>query len=205
VDWLRQNIIGIVGAVLALGAIGVSVYIFWLQRDVASLTVQLTSNTNLVSTEAIGSTEQIEILFEKRPVRELWLAAFRLVNDGNVPIKKEDFEQPIGLQLNNGEVLKIIAGQNIQPQLLLVSKNTVEIQPLLLNPSDVISFSLLTTSSAEELVLTTRISGVPRLKRLTPVEAPERGFFDPLTIGGTIAAAIGFLSFLLSFWVLGRE
>jgi hypothetical protein len=160
VDWLRQNIIGIAGAVLALGAIGVSVYIFWLQRDVASLTVQLTSNTNLVSTEAIGSTEQIEILFEKRPVRELWLAAFRLVNDGNVPIKKEDFEQPIGLQLNNGEVLKIIAGQNIQPQLLLVSKNTVEIQPLLLNPSDVISFSLLTTSSAEELVLTTRISGV---------------------------------------------
>ena len=105
---------------------------------------------------------------------DLWFASFRLVNNGDTPISRGDFDRPIALQLTGGEFLDLIVGDSLplklKPKLVQISDDTIEIQPILLNAGDSIFFSLFATASMDTLVPDARIAGVDRLDLISSVE-----------------------------------
>lgn len=166
-SWVRSNAISLISLLVALIAIGLAVWFFFLQEEATSLTLQITSHTNLVSPEARGS-DKVTVLFEDREIPELWLATFRLLNDGDVPVRPDDFAEAIKMVLGSGEIAEILNGDTVpsglRAKFTLAGVNEVHSAPLLLNKGDSVTFSLFATESMERLSVTSRIAGVPEIK-----------------------------------------
>lgn len=85
------------------------------------------------------TTLTLTVFHNKKPIKSLYVADIKIKNEGNRPIEKSDFDQPLKFSFN-GEVIKPIKVINAIPKGLPVnavgSTNTIEINPLLLNPDD---------------------------------------------------------------------
>lgn len=143
--WLARHSVTIFLAILTMV---LAVMLFWFQRQVTSMELQLTGVTNLVSPDASDS-ERIVIQFDGRPVPELWLASFRLVNNGNTPIRRSDFDMPIILTLTDAEILETRSAT--PDSVRFVDGHNAEILPRLFNPGDALELSIIADSSMESL------------------------------------------------------
>lgn len=199
-------------------AILVPVLIFLAERERPSLALEVRALTALVS----PGLEQFDDLTISHigdgglsaPIDELWLTSFRLINDGNTTIRKEDFETAIWVRLqDNQAVLGIRIGES-NPEYLTptvahdphddgpIANCCVLILPLLLNPGDSISFSVISTGPMPNPQIESRIA---RIKEIAKIAAPQgQGEIHisrlmALTIVITLAVAIVwiFLTFVL--------
>lgn len=100
-----------------------------------------------------------------------------IVNSGEIPVKREDFDTPIQIEIDGG---KILSSQVIKtyPGNLETSINyndsRITLQPLLLNPRDFILLSLLTDNKIEVSRVHARIAGINAIDRIA--EAPSDVF-----------------------------
>jgi hypothetical protein len=204
--WFRKHNLALLLFVLAIAL----TVVIWKWPDLleeTSLSLQLTSNTNLVSPEA-NQSGKIEVQFEGLAVPELWLGSFRLVNDGDVPIRREDFDQPIRLVHREANILELRLGMNEPPNLspyIYVGLNSIEIQPLLLNPGDSVGFSLITTKSMASAVPSVRIAGIKEINFISQVsipgsEHPQSAWLGIVNVILTVVTWILFLILALMFW-----
>jgi hypothetical protein len=199
---LRDSIWQFVGAVVGIVAVLVAYNIFFLQREVKSLQIVILASSSMVAVEPTVA-QDIKILYRDQPAQNLSLIQVKVENNGNQPIRGEDYEQPIRLAFPSQS--KIVEGTPLEsnpPNIGLTVKtegNIATLSPILLNEGDRIILRFIVIdmpSSVSEKpfqIAGGRIVGVkdiPIVRAITEKQVQESSPTSPL-------------EFLTSFIVLG--
>jgi len=172
---------------------------YFLQKDSSDLSVTVISESSVVSVDSKFS-DGIEIYHNKKPINGLFVADIKIRNNGNRPIEKADFDAPLRLAFN-GEVIKpvklISSDPNGLPVVTSVDKQSVVINPLLINPDDTFSIQVKVVNPSEsELRIepSARIKSINRLsfQPYSDVETPWYSFL--LGVIASILAAISVIA-----------
>jgi type II secretory pathway pseudopilin PulG len=154
----------VITIVLGLAAIAVPIWVYLKQRSRKDLAKDV-QVTRLVSihNEAKG---RITIHFEGEQIEQVHLVEVRLTNSGNVPIRPEDFERPITIELGSGTPLSADIAETTPARLdpkAQITPRGVELQPLLLNTGDSLKLKILVRDFAGEIAFDYRIVGISQL------------------------------------------
>lgn len=164
VEVFRDPIWQFIGVVLALATIALTVVVYRLQRKKKELAFGVLTRSQLlaVSEETQG---RIRVTFDGNPVSNISLILAAVRNTGNVPIRPEDFEQP--LRIDFGEAASVLSsvitnqppGRGAQIE---QSPHHVVLPPVLLNPGDTVIAKVLVSSPAELIQPELGIVGISR-------------------------------------------
>lgn len=161
IDW--KVILAAVSLMVALVAL---VYFQW-WRNRKRFSYEILSDVVLVSAEK-EIRDKLEIRFEGQPVKNVQLLVIKLINDGYVPIKRDDFEKEVKFQFPRAKILtaeKIhFNPENIGTQ-LSYRDDWLTIDPVLFNRKDYIKFKLL-LSDYTGMTIDARIVGITKIGRL---------------------------------------
>jgi hypothetical protein len=177
--------------ILPILAITVPIAIYFLQVQKKGMSYEIISVSDLFNTEYSVSGD-IKIFFSDKRVEKLFTASVRVINSGNIPIKKDDFERNIKLDLGEkSEVLKVDIPEknpsNLIPKILSTG-NIVEIEPILLNPGDNFVIQVFASGNKQ----------IPKFDaRITGVIEPNVTFFETKTLLRISDKVLYVLSFLL--------
>src|SRR6266568_876851 len=164
-DIWRDSIWQFLGVVVALiiGIPGLFISIRGLlqQRNLKRLDYEIINDTPILD---VQQDSKVKIEVNDKQVRNLRLVFLKIRNTGNVPIKEEDFVEPLAFKFRSGaEVLdsKIeeVIPSNLKPS-LTVDSQSVTLKPLLLNPKDTIKLKMLLSGSNEKIEGEVRIAGI---------------------------------------------
>ena len=124
--------------ILAAVAIWVSIWLYRRQRTRKSLAYEV-KITELVSVHH-AAKGRIRIFFGEEQIQRAHLVEARIESNGNVPVVKEDFQEPITFDLGPGATALTVDITDTTPEDMrvqaLLQDNEVRLQPLLLNPGD---------------------------------------------------------------------
>ena len=167
-EFLRDPIWQFIGAMLAIIAIFISVYFYYAQRTKKSLIYDVVINYPLLSSKS-GLENRIQILFDDKFVRNVYLFVLRISNGGNVPILATDFVEPLQFSFGkNAEILEMEIVENnptsLKPK-FQIDTNSITLQPLLLNSGDSITLKLLLSKPETYFEPSARIIGVNKVKK----------------------------------------
>lgn len=168
---LQDPIWQFVGAVLALLAIGVAVWIYYAQRTRRQLLVESLLKMPLI---AMGPTmvQGLKILVNDEPINEAVIILIRVANVGNTPLTASDFESPISLTFaSKSKVLYAEVTEAKPPELQIVPSyqdNVVQFERQLLNPGDSFSCRILVQDSKGKYAAAARVVGVTQLETSKP-------------------------------------
>lgn len=191
-EFLRDPFWQFVGAVFALGAIAVSVVLYFLQRRHKALSYEIVSRTPLMSVkeEVKG---RVQILLDGTPVSDAHMVIIRVTNSGNVPIIPSDYLRPVHFDF--GETVQILSAEitetnpdNVDASLELGSE-TVVLTPVLLNGGDSIILKVLVAEFAGKIDVDGRIIGVKRIQIARESRLPYAAMLI-----GVITTMVGFTS-----------
>lgn len=165
---LLWNIILTVVGIL-IGAI-ISVISYFLQRQKRSLVYSVKTNVAVVFVTD-DMKNRVRVTFDNVEVSDVRLIELFILNNGNQPIKADDFERP--LQFSFGEQAKVLGCEvitkepaNLAPSIVFTTlENLIIVEPLLLNRRDQFTIKILVTGYKTELVADTRIAGVSKVER----------------------------------------
>lgn len=168
------NSIAFIGIIIAIVAILVPVYLYIIGKK-KGLSYEIISVTSLLHKNVTGDQnfrQEVTINFRGEVIEEnVSLVLMKIINTGNVPIKKDDFEEDIKV-LIDGEVLTYSIKET-KPSDLNVSvdhtpgpNTTVFIKKLLLNKKDELTLNLL-VKSYNSLKVSTRIVDVSKIVDIT--------------------------------------
>lgn len=192
---LRDPVWQFVGALLALVAIGISVWVFLAQRPRKRLLIETVARVPLVTFGSKG-IPNLRILFNDNPVENASVLLVRIENIGNVPILASDYEQQVTLQFEEGaRVLNADIGET-KPKHLPIdvefSERSALIARSLLNPGDTLNCRVLVENSKGEYTAKARIVGVGELET---VRKPS--FALPLMAIASLAVIVSLVILML--------
>jgi hypothetical protein len=141
--------------------------IWWFtQRDVKELSVRVVANVPIVTVDR-NLAEGVEVSFRGTPVTTLRAVELVVRNAGNKPMPKTDFDMPLTFTFAGQLVGTPSIIRRSPPQLPIELKGTsmtsMQLAPLLLNPSDEFSFRVLVANAAEaqpQVTVMGRVVGV---------------------------------------------
>lgn len=152
------------GAALTVAVAGVGSA--WTESD-RSLDVRVLTDSALISSDDPNVRGSLTVRWKGQDVSNLRLLELTVENTGSEPIRPSDFATPLILTISEedpGEILDVRSVDAHPPTVATNVQTTpkrVDIQPLLLNPGDGFSLSLVTTSVAPLALRTqARIAGV---------------------------------------------
>ena len=154
-------------AFLAILTFVTMIVIFLLSRKKKQLSYDIiSSNPVLLRKDEVEG--KLEILYNKKPVKDVYLSVIKLINSGNMEIKKDDFEKPVVIDFGKGtEVLTTEISDGIKTELSILEEN-VMVTPTLLNKGDYITIKTLVSNfQKNEITFTGRIVGVKAIKKYT--------------------------------------
>jgi hypothetical protein len=162
----------IVAAVAAVVAVIVSIVLYARSRQVKALAYE-SKSTALIRDEA---RDLVEILYRGSPVTNVELVTVAIGNVGNVPIRREDFETELVLDVPHAAVMldaKVIGADptDLKP-VLTVQEHRVAIAPLLLNAGDVFELQILVTCDSDVMALAADLGEVLSLSRMSRANPP---------------------------------
>jgi hypothetical protein len=167
---------------------------FFLQKESSDLSVSVTSETSVISLNADYSSD-ISVFYKKQPIAALFVADIRIKNEGDRPIEQSDFNKPITIQFN-GEVVAPVKVISTIPEGLPVkinaSGNSIEVEPLLMNPDDFFNIQAKVidpTKNGLEIKTTARIKSIKNIS-FNPLEKDKNPWYQ---------FALGFISSILAF------
>ncbi len=189
----------ILTALAILTAIIIALYFQW-WRNRKKLSYDIVTKTSLLFASAEIKNE-LQILFKGKSVEHLYLLVIRIINDGYLPIKKDDFEEHLSFAFpENSEFISFEVVRtnpknlNIQASL---SENKLLIEPLLLNSKDFLEIKLLLSSDKVSFKPDARIVGI---KAIEARHGYRRSSLLNLLKFITLPALVGLLSiFVLIF------
>jgi len=165
---LRDPLWQFIGVVVAI-CIFIAFYL--LQRNYKELSYEIIFNSPLLSSskELEG---KIQITFDGKPVSNIQLVEIKLINSGNVPITKADYEREV--IFNFGDKAKILTADvaKTEPNSikiwthLLYANNFASFNGVLLNPGDKIFFKFLLTEFDGRIIINNRISGIKDINEI---------------------------------------
>lgn len=143
-------------------------WVYW-QKEHKSLTILLENNTSIVS---LGENKigHLELYYKSKLIKSLSVVDVSIINDGNSPIKKDDFFE--SLQINFAAELAadvVVLDKNpdqLNPK-LVIKGDCVELVPLLMNQNDYIKFRcyiINQNGDSDKFTVVGRVVGVQDLK-----------------------------------------
>ena len=128
-----------------------------------SLSYKIISKSEIVNTHD-RSFSGIQILVDTMIVRNVNSSILKIYNDGDIPIRKSDFDSKIVIGLDaSSRILRsnIIEKKprNLSPK-ISVTDNLISIEPLLLNADDHFILQILSEGNNDSLFINARIAGI---------------------------------------------
>jgi len=147
----------------------------------------------------------LQVTFKGIAIDNPHLCTFTIRNSGNVPIKKDDYEQPITVGFVPGAQhprfpVRIVAfepagkdPESLRPSVTLSQEGTMIFEPMLLNPGDSVTLRVLLDQcfDRERVDVNARIVGVGRVTIETLPRFPMKSFVAG--VGLTVAGMISFV------------
>lgn len=157
-----------VAALIAFAGILVPVIIYLLTRNRKSLVFDIVTVTKLLP-PLEHMDHDIQVLYKGEIVSDVWLVIITLINDGNSPIIAADYVSPISIDV--GQQARILNSEimEIKPKGIVVNlnsgRNSVNIEPLLLNAADSVQLKILATGLKVMPEVSGRIIGISRIRK----------------------------------------
>jgi len=152
-----------------LVAVSVALYFQW-WRNRKRLSYQILSNVLLISAEE-EIQDKVEIRYEGEPVQNVHLLVLKLINEGYLPIKKDDFERPVKFIFPGARILTV-EKQKSHPENIGVESDYrddwLRVEPTLFNRKDYVEFKVL-LSDYHKTDVDARIVGVSNIGRTRPL------------------------------------
>lgn len=150
-----------------IATIILALYFQW-WRNRKKLSYDIISDTPLLAT-ADEIKNDLQILYKGESVKNVRLVVIKIINDGYQPIKKDDFERPLGFSFYGDIQLLSVEIATISPRNLevvsSVTENKITIEPLLLNSKDYFALKVLLSSNKHLIKPDARIVGVKSFKK----------------------------------------
>lgn len=147
----------------------VPVWIWRADLSSRSLQVRLVSQVAL-EPDISGSIEGLQISISGVPLKAPYLSVIELSNNGDKPIPSADFEAPLEILVTDGALVWRAEVTETRPKDIEVDLSldpvVIEIKPLLINPNDAITLSVLTSGRKPVFTTRARIAGVS----IVPIE-----------------------------------
>ncbi len=157
-------------AIIAIIAIVVTIILYLIQRQRKSLSWEIISNTPLLSIDE-EIRGDLQVLFAGKPVHDVQLIIFKIINSGNVPIKSTDYERPIKLKFGeNALILTAKVTEKTPSSLETPIKNegtSVVLEPTLMNEGDSFTIKMLVNQFDDQITVNGRIEGVKDIQKTT--------------------------------------
>lgn len=153
---------------LALATLGIVAPIVWDWWNTKSdLTITKEQRVNLI--EQKTSVDGLKITYLGRDIESLSKIVFTLKNTGRTPIERSDLVSPPTLEITNGELLNASI-ETMEPENLdstiTQNGNAVSIIFPLLNPEDLIKFSILVSGQNFSYKIESRIKNISKITSL---------------------------------------
>ncbi|WPD21988.1 MAG: hypothetical protein SD837_17500 [Candidatus Electrothrix scaldis] len=145
----------VIGLIIALAGIAITVFVTY-DLQTSELTVQEESYYNPISF-AESATSDIQLVINGVPTTSMNIYSFLISNTGKNPILPKDYIKPLQISVSPPwELLSVendISSSNIEPKWKRISKDTYQLEPLLLNPSDQFKLLLFVNYSKKKGVI----------------------------------------------------
>jgi hypothetical protein len=178
----------------------VSIIIFRKQVNQKGITYEIISNTPILSLKE-DVRDRVQVLFDSKPIVNVRLVILKIWNSGNIPISPYEYHDPIRFEFGkNAEILDTDVLETVPTDnrakvkaSLKLDKESVMLEPLLLNSKDSITlkFLLAGTQLAGEIKVSSRIAGISKITNYD-IEFPINPF-------SRLAVYISYIVFLLAF------
>ena len=144
--------------------------VFFLQIRKKTLTYTVLTNSGLVPI-SYEAQNNIQILYKGKVVPNVQLVEMRIKNSGSLPIKPEDYIEPLRIRLPNSKILasEVRDAHSVGAYIETKSSNRSEIvlSKTLLNPTDFFDVKILLADGDSDLSVIGRIVGVSKIQNLT--------------------------------------
>lgn len=149
--------------VLTIVSVVVPVWIWRADLNSRSLKIRIASQVSLHPDNA-ASISGLQVAVDGVPLKSPYLSVLELSNDGEKPIQAGDFEAPLEVRIAEGSSLARAQVTESKPRdveaALTWEVQSIKIKPLLLNPKDVVTISILTAGSKPQFTTRARIAGI---------------------------------------------
>lgn len=176
--------------------LGIAVPIWLWQADLnaKSLSFQLASQVPL-TTETAGAIKGLEVLVDGVKIKSPTLSVVTLVNNGKKPLPAVDFEAPLELRvLDNSSIVRAEV-TSTQPKdieaKITWNKQALQFVPILLNPGETITISLLSEGERPTFSTRARVVGVSSVEFL---DNTQKAPVWPRSVFFIVAAVLLFAS-----------
>lgn len=159
----REPLWQFISAIVGIIAICCTIIIYYLQKQYKEISYEIITSSQLISTSKEFEAN-IKILFDNKPVSNVHLIVFKVINSGNISISAADFERPLTFMF--GEAAKVMSADiiSVEPNSLKISLNKIDdkisFKPALLNPKDSITIKLLLIDFNGQINPDVRIHGI---------------------------------------------
>lgn len=201
----------IVAATAAVIAVLIAVVTFFLSQRASTkaLTTEVISNSTLLNVELSKATKDLRLIYKERDIPNVSISQVRISNTGRQPIRTDDIEVPICINLATIEVISskiLLSNPPALPVSTANSAQSVTLSKILLNPGDDFTVEIVSIplKSSDPVVLGVggRIVGVKEInfKATLQKETRSKPFWILVlngAVGGLIAAVFTLMSSLL--------
>jgi hypothetical protein len=111
-----------------------------------------------------------EIKYKGEVISQVCLTEIKIENTGSIPVKKEDFDEPIKIEIQNCKHIFSLELIDVFPENLSVNldvisnSNIIHLNPLLLNPKDFIKFKIVFEGDDSSIKITSRIADLSQIQ-----------------------------------------
>lgn len=157
----------LVTVLITMAGVVVPIWIWRADLTAKSLEFRVASQASLEPAKS-GDIKGLQITLGSTPLDRPYLTVVELLNDGSKPIPSSEFEGPVEVRLSG--ITKIVRAElvSVNPTSLeakiSASEHSISIAPLLLNPEDKLTISVLTSGGPPSFSPRARIVGVTEIK-----------------------------------------
>jgi hypothetical protein len=154
-----------VAIIVGLGTAAVAIWIFRKQQTHKKLTYEIVSDAPLVSVNK-GLENRVTIQLDGKPVPNARLLTIRMLNAGNVAIKRDDYADPIRFAFPDRTIIGSDVIATDPPDLInsidkttfvKLGTDTAELEKFLLNPKDAVKFTVFLAGASDQFEVIGRI------------------------------------------------
>ena len=160
----------IIGHLLEIMIVVAAFVIFFSQIRKKTLTYTVLTNSGLVPFSHEGPNN-IQIVYKGKAVPNVQLVEMRIKNSGSLPIKPEDYIEPLSVRLPNSKILSgevrdaHSVGAYIETK--LSNQSEIVLSKTLLNPTDFFDVKILLADGGADFSVAGRIVGVSKIQNIT--------------------------------------
>jgi len=167
--WDSIDIWKAISAILTIIGLIITIVLYFHSRKTKSLGYEILAETSLLTVNK-DIHEKIKIYFEDKLIQNAWLLIYKIVNNGNMSITKDDFDGDISVSFD--KEITVLSAQIVKtnPENLKATLNRLDseivLKPLLMNSLDSITINIILSNYVKDTLPApkARIAGVSQVK-----------------------------------------